>query len=206
MTLTNWYSIHKEINSRKILVPSSEGSVSRLIYESVKINLQTIEFYFFCTGVILGLTYMRWTNAVWRCSRTECWRELLAFWDGAAIQAWRKHHNDALHSLYVSSDVVRILKLRKICTRHVARMGQRTNARRELENLMVRGNQEYIGVDARKIINGSYRYMIRVCRLHLFDQTRAIAMELCVPSDTTNFTSSWMCISFMRIWSMNLVI
>ena len=115
------------------------------------------------------------------CSRNDCWREQLSFWDGVSIQAWRKHHNDALRKLYVSSDVVTTLRLRKMCTRHVARMGQMTNARRELENLTVRGYQEDIGVDARKIINGSYRYMMRVCRLHLFDQTPAIAMKICVP-------------------------
>jgi hypothetical protein len=40
-------------------------------------------------------------------------------------RAWRKLHNDELHSLYSSSNIVRVIKLRRMrWAGHVARMGE----------------------------------------------------------------------------------
>jgi hypothetical protein len=39
--------------------------------------------------------------------------------------SWRKLHNDELHSLYSSLNIVRVIKSRRMrCARHVARMGE----------------------------------------------------------------------------------
>jgi hypothetical protein len=40
-------------------------------------------------------------------------------------RAWRKLHNDELHSLYSSPNIVRVIKSRRMrCAGHVARMGE----------------------------------------------------------------------------------
>jgi hypothetical protein len=38
--------------------------------------------------------------------------------------SWRKLHNDELHSLYSSPNIVRVIKSRRMWARHVARMGE----------------------------------------------------------------------------------
>jgi hypothetical protein len=43
---------------------------------------------------------------------------------------WRKLHNEELHDLYSSPSIIRIIKaMRMRCTRHVAQMGEKRNAR-----------------------------------------------------------------------------
>jgi hypothetical protein len=47
------------------------------------------------------------------------------------IIGWRRMHDEALHNLYCSPSIIRIIKLRKMrWTGHVARMGERRNAYR----------------------------------------------------------------------------
>jgi hypothetical protein len=47
--------------------------------------------------------------------------------------SWRKLHNDELHSLYFSPNIVRVIKSRRIrCAGHVARMGERRGVYRVL--------------------------------------------------------------------------
>jgi hypothetical protein len=47
--------------------------------------------------------------------------------------SWRKLHNDELHSLYFSCNIVRVIKLRRVgWTGHVARMGKRRGVHRVL--------------------------------------------------------------------------
>jgi hypothetical protein len=47
--------------------------------------------------------------------------------------SWRKLHNDELHSLYSSSNIVRVIKSRNMrWAEHVARMGEGTNVYRIL--------------------------------------------------------------------------
>jgi hypothetical protein len=64
--------------------------------------------------------------------------------------SWRKLHNDELHSLYSSPNIVRVIKSRRItCAEHVARMGEgrgfyrvlvgRPEGKRPLEDLGVGG-------------------------------------------------------------------
>jgi hypothetical protein len=39
---------------------------------------------------------------------------------------WRKLHNEELHNLYSSPDIIRMIKSRRMrCSGHVARMGRR---------------------------------------------------------------------------------
>jgi hypothetical protein len=45
---------------------------------------------------------------------------------------WRKLHNGELHNLYSSPIILRMIKSRRICVRHVARMGEKKNAYRML--------------------------------------------------------------------------
>jgi hypothetical protein len=42
---------------------------------------------------------------------------------------WRRLHNEKLHNLYTSLNIVRAIKSRRMkCTRHVAHMGEMQNA------------------------------------------------------------------------------
>jgi hypothetical protein len=44
---------------------------------------------------------------------------------------WRKLHNEELHNLYSSPDIVRMIKSRRMgCAGHVARMGEKRNSYR----------------------------------------------------------------------------
>jgi hypothetical protein len=43
---------------------------------------------------------------------------------------WRKLHNEKLHNLYSSSNIIRKIESRRICAGHVARMGAKRNAYR----------------------------------------------------------------------------
>jgi hypothetical protein len=46
---------------------------------------------------------------------------------------WRKLHNEELHNLYSSPNIIRMIKSRRIrWARHVARMGEKRNAYRIL--------------------------------------------------------------------------
>jgi hypothetical protein len=49
------------------------------------------------------------------------------------VGGWRKLHNEALHNLYCSPSIIRIIKSRKMrWAGHVARMGKKRNAYRIL--------------------------------------------------------------------------
>jgi hypothetical protein len=50
-------------------------------------------------------------------------------------RSWRKLHNDALHSLYSSQNIVRVIKSRMRCAGYVARVGR---GERCLQNLVGR--------------------------------------------------------------------
>jgi hypothetical protein len=52
---------------------------------------------------------------------------------GEMVEGWRKLYNEELHNKYSSSNIIRIIKLRRMrWTRHVARMGDKRNAYRIL--------------------------------------------------------------------------
>jgi hypothetical protein len=55
--------------------------------------------------------------------------------------SWRKFHNDELHNLYSSPDIVRVIKLRRMrWVGHVARMGDG----RGVYRVLVRGPKERV--------------------------------------------------------------
>jgi hypothetical protein len=66
---------------------------------------------------------------------------------------WRRLHNEVLHELYCSPNIIRVITSRMGWVRHVARMG-----RREVHigfwwgNLRLRKNLEDLGVDGRIIL------------------------------------------------------
>jgi hypothetical protein len=45
---------------------------------------------------------------------------------------WRKLHNEELHNLYSSPSIIKMIKSRRRCARHVARIGEQRNAYRIL--------------------------------------------------------------------------
>jgi hypothetical protein len=52
---------------------------------------------------------------------------------GEATGGWRRLHNEELHLLYSSPNIIRIIKSREMrLARHVARMGEKRNAYRLL--------------------------------------------------------------------------
>jgi hypothetical protein len=52
---------------------------------------------------------------------------------GEATGEWRRLHNEKLHDLYSSLDIIRLIKSRRMrWTRHVARMGEKRGAYRIL--------------------------------------------------------------------------
>jgi hypothetical protein len=66
--------------------------------------------------------------------------------------SWRKLHNDELHSLYSSPNVVRVIKSRRMrWAGHVARMGEWTGVYRVLVGRPgARDHWEDLGVGGRK--------------------------------------------------------
>jgi hypothetical protein len=48
------------------------------------------------------------------------------------VGGWRRQHNEELHNLYASPNVIRVIKSRRMIWGHVARMGDMRNAYRIL--------------------------------------------------------------------------
>jgi hypothetical protein len=66
---------------------------------------------------------------------------------------WRKLHNEKLHDLYYSPNIVRVIKYRRIrWAGHVARMGREAYTGVWRENLRVRNHFGDPGVDGRIIL------------------------------------------------------
>jgi hypothetical protein len=92
---------------------------SRLISKSLKIKLYKTVIL---PVVLYGGEVSLWgTNTDWGFLITECWGgylDLKKEEDGS----WRKLHNDELHSLYSSPNIVRVIKSRRMrWAGHVAR-------------------------------------------------------------------------------------
>jgi hypothetical protein len=43
------------------------------------------------------------------------------------VGSWRRQHNEELHNLYTSPNIIRVIKLRMTLVGHVAHMGEMTN-------------------------------------------------------------------------------
>jgi hypothetical protein len=68
------------------------------------------------------------------------------------VEGLRRMHNEELHNLYASSNIFRIMKLRRIrCVEDTAHMGKTKNTKFWSENLKGRGNTEETGVNGRII-------------------------------------------------------
>jgi hypothetical protein len=50
-----------------------------------------------------------------------------------AAEGWRRLHNEELHNLYASKNIIRVIKLRRVrWAGHVARMGKMSNTHKNL--------------------------------------------------------------------------
>jgi hypothetical protein len=73
---------------------------------------------------------------------------------GEVTGEWRKLHNEELHDLHPSPNIVRVIKSRRMrCAEHVARMGEERGLYRVLVgNLRERDHCGDPGVDGRMIL------------------------------------------------------
>jgi hypothetical protein len=68
-------------------------------------------------------------------------------------ESWRRLHNEELHNLYVSPNIIRVIKLSGIgWTRHVADMGEMTHTILRSENLKERDHSLNLDVDGKIIL------------------------------------------------------
>ena len=118
---------------------------------------------------------------------------------------WIKLHNEKYNSLYSSTNIVRVIKSRRIrWSRHVARMGGREACTGFWwGNLRERQRLGDSGVDGRIILS----WIFRKWDMNWFglsqdrDRWRALAnavLKLRVPQNATNFLASWEPVSFSR--------
>jgi hypothetical protein len=79
---------------------------------------------------------------------------------------WRRLHNEELHNLYASPNIIRVIKSgRMIWTEHVARMREmRIASIFWLENLKVKDHSEDLSVDGNVILGWIYiKVKVGVC-------------------------------------------
>jgi hypothetical protein len=67
---------------------------------------------------------------------------------------WRRLHNEELHNLYASENIIGVIKLRRMrWAAHVARMGEKRNVYNNLVGKPEeRGHSEYLSIDGRVIL------------------------------------------------------
>jgi hypothetical protein len=66
---------------------------------------------------------------------------------------WRSLHNEELHTLYASPNIIHVIKSRRILLAgHIARIVEITNKRIRLQDLKGRDHSEDKGVDGRIIL------------------------------------------------------
>jgi hypothetical protein len=72
--------------------------------------------------------------------------------------SWRKLHNDELHNLYSSPNIVRVIKSRRMrWAGHVARMGEGRGAYRVLGGPKVRDHWKDLGIGGRITLRWTLR-------------------------------------------------
>jgi hypothetical protein len=128
-TLTNQNDIHDEIknrlNSRNACYYSVQNFFSsRLILKNLKIKIYKTVIL---PVVLYGCETWSLTLREERRLRVSENRVLRTIFGPKREEdgSWRKLHNDELHSLYSSSNIVRVTKLRRMrWAEHVARMGE----------------------------------------------------------------------------------
>jgi hypothetical protein len=69
-------------------------------------------------------------------------------------EGWRRLHNEELHNLYASPDIIGLMKSRRTrCAGHVARMGKMRNAYNSLiKNLEVKKHLGDLGIGGKIIL------------------------------------------------------
>jgi hypothetical protein len=98
---------------------------SRLLSRNVQIKIYrtvVVQYLLFCMGVKRGLS--NWgNNTQWGCLRTGCLEE---YKKDKVTEGWRKFHNEELHNLYTSPNIIRMIKSRRMWwAGHMVRMGVR---------------------------------------------------------------------------------
>jgi hypothetical protein len=77
-------------------------------------------------------------------------RRIFGFKREEVAGGWRNLHNEELHNLYCSPNIIRVIKLRMRWAVHVARMGEIRNATKFLlEKLKRRDHLDHLGVNGR---------------------------------------------------------
>jgi hypothetical protein len=124
MTLTNQNYIHNEIKSRLNLGNVQILLSSRLIYKKLKIKI-------YKTVILTIVLYVckTWSLTLKEEHRLRVFENrVLRKIFGSKRQedvSWRKLHNDELHNLYSSPNIVRVIKSRRMrWAKHVALMGE----------------------------------------------------------------------------------
>jgi hypothetical protein len=127
-TLTNQNDIHGEIKSRlnsgNVCYYSVQNLSSRLISKNLKIKIYKTVIL---TVVLYGCE--TWSLTLWEEHRLRVFenRVLRKIFGPKREEdgSWRKLHNDELHNLYSSPNIVRVIKLRRMrWAGHVACMGE----------------------------------------------------------------------------------
>jgi hypothetical protein len=129
MTLTNQNDIHNEIKSRLNSGNACYNSVQNLcVFLSHKKNLK-IKIYKTVILPIILYGCETWSLTLREEHRLRVFENrVLKRMFGPKMgedRSWRKLHNDELHSLYSSPNIVRVIKSRRMrWAGHVARMGE----------------------------------------------------------------------------------
>jgi hypothetical protein len=128
MTLTNWNDIHDEIKSRLNSGNACYYSVqnlssSYLISKNLKIKIyKTVIFLVVLYGCEIWSLTLREEHRL-RVFENRVLKIFGPKWEEDRL--WRKWHNDELHSLYSSQNIVRVIKSRRMRgAGHVACMGE----------------------------------------------------------------------------------
>jgi hypothetical protein len=129
-TLTDQNCIHEEIKSRLNSGNACYHSVqsllsSRLLYKNVKVKIyKTIILPVVLYGCETWCLTLREEQRL-RVFENRVLRRIFASKRDEVTGEWRKLHNEELHNLYLSPDIIRQVKSRRMrWAGHVARMGE----------------------------------------------------------------------------------
>jgi hypothetical protein len=85
------------------------------------------------------------------------------------VGCWRSLHNEKLHNLYTSPNIIRMIKSRIRWVWHVAWMGEMKNTYKILVgNLKGRDNSEDLALDEEIIFRMDFRETVGKCQLDAF--------------------------------------
>jgi hypothetical protein len=137
-TLTNQNSIHEEIKSRLKSGNACYHSVQNLLSSSLLCKNVKIKIH---RTIILSVVLYEcetWSLTLREESRLRVFenkvlRRIFGPKRDEVTGEWRRLHNNELHALYSSPNIIRVIKSRRLrLAGHVARMGERRGAYRTL--------------------------------------------------------------------------